>query len=187
MSEDFFIEEGEDAESRRPFLIAVGVLISVFILASLCSVGVLISRRPAGGQAEQVAAIETKNAIIAVTNAAVTLTVEAMETEAARPTETPTLPPTSTPTQPPTATPIPTETPVVRPAPEETATLDASIGGTNGAAAAGGDAAAAGGETANSAASAEALPETGLGTWGAIVAAFLLILIVVGARRLRSS
>jgi len=111
-----------------------------------------------------------------------------METEQALPTETPLPPATDTPA--PTNTLRPTNTPVIRPAddaagtatPEQegddastvpsgadTPTPIAPLGGTNGGS---GD---------------DALPQTGISTWGALMAALGLAAIFIAARRLRAS
>ena len=187
MEEDYLIEgESEGAENRRPFLIAVGALLGIFILALACSAVILLTRGGNGnGDAEkQIAAIETENAIIAVTNAAVTQTVAAMETEAARPTDTPVAPPTNTPV--PTNTPLPTNTPVIQKAEEETPTPDLS-GTSSFESTAVEDTPTPIASLGGGAGDEEALPQTGIETWGAIVGAFLLVGILLAARRLRSS
>jgi LPXTG-motif cell wall-anchored protein len=192
MTEDFIYEEETDSggsPNRRPFLTAVGILLTIFVLAVICSATLLLTRDNNGrnGDAEQIAAIETQNAVIAVTNAAVTQTIAAMETEAARPTNTPPPPPTNTPR--PTNTPLPTNTPVVQQAEEEpTATVDLS--GTSIFSSGSGDstptpiAALSGG---NGSGTNDSLPQTGIETWGILIAAFGLIAALVAARRLRSS
>lgn len=191
MSDDFIYEEEVDSAgsaNRRPFLIAVGVLLSIFVLAVICSAILLLTRGNENGATAEIAAIETKNAIVAVTNEAVTQTIAAMQTEAARPTDTPPAPPTNTPR--PTSTPLPTNTPVVQAAEEETAaaTPDLLASGT---AVVDEDAAANtptpiaalnGGNGGDG-----ALPQTGIETWGVLVAALGLIAAFWGARRLRSS
>lgn len=192
MTEEFIIEEEES--SRRPFLIAVAALATIFILASICGLAFLLSGRSAAERAEEVAAIETQNAIIAVTNQAVTLTIAALETEAALPTATtsPTPEPTATisPTPEPD-TPVPTDTPVideteVGTTPDETAI--AELDGT----AAFITPAAEGTPTPITGAIGTidgngALPETGIDTWSAVLIALALIGTVFVARRLRSS
>lgn len=183
MEEDFIIEEESEGANNRPFLIAVGVAIAIFILAALCAAAVLLQRGPS---ADEIAAIETQNAIIEVTNAAVTQTISAMETEAARPTDTPEPTATNTPTTTPTSTSTPTETPVVPEAEEEeeaaaTATLSGTIPFELG------EEADTPTPIAAPAAEEEALPQTGVETWGVLVAAFVLVVTLVAARRLRSS
>jgi hypothetical protein len=186
MTEDFIIEEEtEDSTNRRPFMTAVGVLLAVFVLAAICSGVLLLNRnRSPNGDADEIAAIETQNAVIAVTNAAVTQTIAAMETEAARPTDTPKPPPTNTPV--PTSTPLPTNTPVLAQA-EGDATETPDLSGTS--IFAGGT----GGNTptpipglGGTSGGDGSLPQTGIETWGALVAAIVLIAIFLGARRLRS-
>lgn len=184
MSEDFIIEEEIDgAANRRPFLVAVGVLVTIFILASLCGLGLLLSGR-SSDRAQEIAAIETQNAVIAITNEAVTLTIAAIETEAARPTDTPQPTVTSTTTSVPTDTPLPTNTRVIQPVEEGTETP--SITGTT----IFGDGAGVSTPTPIVVAgggSDGALPQTGINTWGALVVAAILIATVVTARRLRNS
>ncbi len=192
MEEDGFIVQGESAEttggsSNRPFFTAVGILLVIFILAAGCSAFSLLSR----GSTDQVAvatvaAIETQNAIVAVTNEAVTQTIAAMETEAARPTETPSPPPTFTPTAQASATPQPTNTPVVadgelpadgsdlgtpnlsgtstfdNPTDSSTPTPIPVVGGGDGS-----------------------LPNTGIDTWGVMLLGLALIAVLFMARRLR--
>jgi hypothetical protein len=182
MSDDFIIEEESDgAANRRPFLVAVGALVTIFILASVCALGLLLSNR-SSDRAQEIAAIETQNAVIAITNEAVTLTIAAIETEAARPTDTPQPTATSTSTPVPTDTPLPTNTRVIQPADEGTQTP--SITGTT----IFGDGAGVSTPTPIIASGGDgALPQTGINTWGALVVAAILIVTVVTARRLRSS
>ncbi|MCB9421033.1 MAG: hypothetical protein H6667_14620 [Ardenticatenaceae bacterium] len=191
MTEDFIYEEetgSGGSPNRRPFLTAVGILVTIFVLAVICSATLLLTRDKGSGSdnAEQIAAIETQNAVIAVTNAAVTQTIAAMETEAARPTNTPQPPPTNTPR--PTNTPLPTNTPVVQQAEEEpTITATADLSGTSTFSGSSSDntptpIAALNNGGSNS----DALPQTGIETWGILVAAFGLIAVLVAARRLRN-
>ena len=191
MTEDFIYEEETDSggsANRRPFLTAVGILLTIFVLAVICSATLLLTRGSGdGGNTQEIAAIETQNAVIAVTNAAVTQTIAAMETEAARPTNTPQPPPTNTPR--PTNTPLPTNTPVVQQAEEEpTGTPTADLSGTSVFSGGAGSntptpiAALNGGSGSDS-----SLPQTGIETWGILVAAFGLVAVLVIARRLRSS
>ena len=113
MQEDYieedFVEE-ESSSSRRPFFVAVGVLITLFILMGICTAVFLVQNRTAQDHEEQASVIETRNAETLASNAATA--VAATETAAAVPTNTPipTDAPTNTP-EPPTAT--PTSTPVV--------------------------------------------------------------------------
>ena len=185
MTEDFIIEEeGENPSDRRPFLTAVGVLLAIFVLAAICSAALLLTRG-SRGDGEQIAAIETQNAIIAVTNEAVTQTIAAMETEAARPTDTPVPPPTNTPL--PTDTPRPTNTPVVRQAEEEaeaTTVTTSALSGTS--TFSGGTADNTPTPIAALGAGDDSLPQTGIETWGVLVAAFALVAVLVVSRRLRS-
>lgn len=184
MTEDFIIEEeSENPTTRRAFLTAVGILLAIFVLAVICSGTLLLTRGSRDGNAEQIAAIETQNAIVAVTNEAVTQTVAAMETGAARPTNTPIPPATNTPV--PTNTALPTNTPVIKQAEEEAMTTPTTSGTSIFA---GGTAntptpissQSGNGDTGN------ALPQTGIETWGAFVAAFILIAVLWTARRIRN-
>lgn len=223
MSDDFIIEEEEQASGNRPFLIAAGALLTVFILAAACT-GILLINRDGGenpATAEAIAVRETENAVILATNAAVTETVAAMETEEAQPTETPQ--PTATNTPEPTETAAPTNTPVVagegdtaesgvEGADDAEAEATANVSGTSvfdeeadaedgeGSGADGAEGAAGedgdgedGSEStptpipAEGTAEEDALPETGINTWGAIVAAMALIGVLMMARRLRTA
>ncbi len=193
MTEDFIIEEeGESPSNRRPFLIAVGILLTILVLAVICSATLLITKGSGADdeRAAEIASIETQNAVVAVTNAAVTQTLIAMETEAARPTDTPAAPPTNTPQ--PTNTLRPTNTPVVQQAEDEEATPGAaatdaaSQDGLNTPTPISALDSGSGGGSADSS-NGDALPQTGIETWGALVAAFVLIGVFLAARRLRSS
>lgn len=92
MSADEFIVDGDENENNnetngngqpedannRTFLILASLLTGTLLLFSLCSVGFLLMNR-AADRSEAVAAIETQNAVILATNAAVTRTIEAQE------------------------------------------------------------------------------------------------------------
>jgi hypothetical protein len=194
MEDQEYIESQESTEgsSNRPFFTAVGILLVIFILAAGCSAFWLFSR----GTTDQtgvatVAAIETQNAIVAVTNEAVTQTIMAMETEAARPTNTPTPPPTFTPSPQATATTPPTETPVVADgvtdgSGEGTGT---DLGTPNVSGTSTFDNATDGSTptpipviTGNQDGS---LPDTGLEVWSAMLIALALVAVLFMARRLR--
>lgn len=193
MSEEFIIEEeGSDgaATNRRPFLIAVGVLSLTLVLAAVCAGSALLRGNGDGGNGNE-AAVQTRiaeNELIAVTNTAVAITIEAMTVEAmtreAMPTET--LVPTNTP--PPTATPMPTNTPVVAQAeeteePEVSGTSEFVVG--DGASTPTPIALAGGGTSGGSGGT---LPDTGFESlWAPLLAALVLLGLVLGARRLRSS
>lgn len=207
--EDEFLEE-ENSSSRRPFLIAVGVLVSLFILMGACTAFFLVNNR-AAQRNEQVAAIETRNAETEASNVATRIALT--ETAAAMPTDTPE--PTAAPTDTPQPnTPTPTNTPVIEKTDEDTiGTVD---DGSTDAANSNGDPEdstdAAGGEDNSNAAedgdgkgdenatptpisaasetgdgSSDTLPQTGLDSWGVIVAAFVLIGLLIFARRLRAA
>lgn len=198
MEEEGYIVQEESPEStggssNRPFLTAVGILLVIFILAAGCSAFSLFSRGGAtnGVAAATVAAIETQNAIVAVTNEAVTQTIIAMETEAARPTETP-APPTATSTPPPTETPQPTETPVV---------AGGEDGAETGSDGADGDAGATDGESGTTTDPTDdstptpipigsggdngSLPDTGFDVWSLALIALALAAVALLARRFR--
>jgi LPXTG-motif cell wall-anchored protein len=188
MTEEFILEEDDSLDdrgssNRRPFLIAVGGLALVGVLAVACIAIVLSFRGRSATNADQIAAIETQNAVIAVTNEAVTLTIAALETEAARPTNTPEPTATNTPTPIPTETPTPTNTPVVQQTEEvEVADLSGTtVFGPGGLGASPTPIGPLGGGEEGT------LPQTGIATWGATVAALLLVAILFVARRLRSS
>jgi hypothetical protein len=181
--------ETREQSSNRPFLTAVGVLLLIFILAAGCSAFALMNRGGGGGASEEVAAIETQNAIIAVTNAAVTQTIAAMETEAARPTDTPTPPPpTFTPQPAATNTPKPTNTPVVADGAEDVANDNGETPNESGTSVFDDSADAStptpipvGGNNN------DALPDTGFELWTILLAAVVLVGLVVMARRMRSA
>ncbi len=196
MTEDFIIEdEAVESPNRRPFLISVGILLTVFVLAAICSITVLSLRNGStdNAQADRVATIEAQNAIVAVTNEAVTATIAAMETEAARPTNTPAAPPTNTPA--PTVTPQPTNTPVVRQA-DDDATKDAGTAAADSDAPTDDDTDTAFNASTPTPISApvgtnggggdDSLPQTGIETWGVVAAALVLVFVLFSARRLRN-
>ena len=62
--------------NNRTFLILASLLTGTLLLLSLFTVGYLLLN-PAGGQSQQIAAIETQNAVILATNEMVTVTVAA--------------------------------------------------------------------------------------------------------------
>ena len=189
MEDEQYIVQGDNqSPSNRPFFTAVGILLVIFILAGGCAAFSLLSR----GSTDQaglatVAAIETQNAIVAVTNEAVTQTIAAMETEAARPTETPSPPPTFTSTPQPTSTTRPTNTPVVAdgegdggdlatPNLSGTSTFDNSTDGSTPTPIP---------VTAGNGGDSGSLPDTGIDTWSAMLIGLALIAVLFMARRLR--
>lgn len=203
--EEDFLEE-ENSSNRRPFLMAVGVLVTLFILMGACTAFFLINNRAAEDRAEEVAAIETRNAETEASNIATS--VAATDTAAAIPTDPPV--PTGTPTgtpAPATETPTPTNTPVVEDTTDEEAVIEIEDGdgvtengdGTDAAAdetdgSSDGDVAdedatptpiSALSETGDGS-NGDALPQTGLDTWGVVLAAFVLVGLFVFARRLRT-
>lgn len=203
--EEDFLEE-ENSSNRRPFLMAVGVLVTLFILMGACTAFFLINNRAAEDRAEEVAAIETRNAETEASNIATS--VAATDTAAAIPTDPPV--PTGTPTgtpAPATETPTPTNTPVVEDTTDEEAVIEIEDG--DGVTENGDGTDAAADETDGSSDSdavdedatptpisalsetgdgsnGDALPQTGLDTWGVVLAAFVLVGLFVFARRLRT-
>jgi len=205
MQEDYieedFLEEG-NSSNRRPFLMAVGVLVTLFILMGACTAFFLVNNRAAEDRAGEVAAIETRNAETEASNIATS--VAATDTAAAIPTET--LVPTGTPTETPapvTETPTPTNTAVVDDTTDEEAVIEIEGGeetdtadtetdttGTDDGSAVGGTADEDTTPTPISALSetgdGQALPQTGLDTWSVVLAAFVLVGVLVFVRRLRT-
>lgn len=192
IEDDFYeADEGSSSGSGRPFLIAVGGLLLVLVLAIACTAAILTARSRQSGNAEEVAAIETQNAIIAVTNVAVTAAINATQTAEAQPTLTPLPTNTATP-EPATATATPVvseeETAVPETAPEDTPVP--TINPTEGASGVIdlGDTATptATPLSAVSGGKDNTLPQTGLETWGIIALGAILVIILLGARRLRA-
>ena len=203
--EEDFLEE-ENSSNRRPFLMAVGVLVTLFILMGVCTAFFLINNRAAEDRAAEVSAIETRNAETEASNIATS--VAATDTAAAMPTDPPV--PTGTPTgtpAPATETPTPTNTPVVDDTTDEEAVIEIEDG--DGVTEDGDGTDAAAGETDGSSdgdvadedatptpisalsetgdgSNGDALPQTGLDTWGVVLAAFVLVGLFVFARRLRT-
>jgi len=200
---------GSDDEGSRdnsPFYKAAGLLVFIFLISLLCG-GISYATR--GGndnttdsdknseQSEEIAAIETQNAVVAVTNAAVTQTIIAMETEAAT-TPTPAIPPTNTPALEPTNTIIPTATPLFQettPDPNGDGSDNANGGDNTGDN--GGDNSSSVGDGVSTPTpipglgsgsgnnGSGTLPETGIGAWVAALAALGLIGLFMGARKMR--
>lgn len=194
MNDEFHVdeEEGGGTTGNRTFNILAGVATAVLLLGLICIAAVLFLRPQDTTDEEAVAMRLTENAIIAVTNEAVTRTLEAMATEDARPTDTP----TNTPEPSPTNTPEPTETPVLLPVDEEEdldeedelVTPDSLATAIAEAEAADDDAVAGTPVPAvTPGTTVDTLPDTGIDTWGAILLAFLLVGMFMAARRLRSS
>ena len=93
--EDDFLEEDESsASNNRPFLVAVGALVTVFILAAICTLAILMANNRNAGNAAEVAAIETQNAETLSLNATVTRQIAETEAAQAMPSDTPEPPPT---------------------------------------------------------------------------------------------
>jgi hypothetical protein len=205
--EEDFLEE-ENSSNRRPFLMAVGVLVTLFILMGICTAVFLVNNRAAQERDTEIAAIETRNAETEASNAATA--IAATETAAAIPPETPV--PTEAPTDTPapvTETPTPTNTAVVEDVTDEEAIIDTG-NGENGE-----DTGTPGAETdetdvedngtdgdevdedatptpisalseTGDGSNGDALPQTGLDTWGVVLVAFVLVGLFVFARRLRT-
>jgi type II secretory pathway pseudopilin PulG len=193
--DDEFIDE-EEGNSNRTVVLAAAALAGLFILILLATFTVSYMRR--GEQRAQISQIESANATTEAYNRQVTQTVAAMATEAARPTETPTPTPTEIPpTATATFTPEPTDTPVVQAPtgesedPDQVAAMDhtptpilagtsifapGQLGATPTPLALAGPGSAGG-----------TLPQTGLETWGAIVAALAFLGLAFAARRLRTA
>lgn len=207
MAEDDFIIENEERTggAGRTFLILAGSLLGIFILAAACSLIFLFSNRNTSNP--EATAIAATNAVILITNEAVTAAIEATNLAMAQPSDTPEATPTATVTQtsePATATPtgtaVPTDEPVKEsPTPNVSGTtafttVEAGEGDGTGdddatATSASGTIVEAGTATALPAATSTAttsLPDTGgFTTWGPILAALLLIGLLVAARSLR--
>lgn len=172
MADDFIVEE---ETSNRTFLYAVIGMGAIFVIGLIIVVVMILTGRN-GNQATVIANMTTE-----AENQLVTLTVAQMQREEAYtatftpspPPATSTLPPTFTPSPvPPTVTPTPVlQTPEAGEAdavaPEVTATAEvAPTAGADGP---------AGGQ----------LPASGLGLWGAVVAAAALLVVIFVARRFR--
>ncbi len=191
IEDDYYDADEGGSSSGRPFLIAVGGLLLVLVLGILCTAAILATRSARTDNGEAVAAIETQNAIIAVTNMAVTAAINATQTAEAQPTITPLPTNTATP-EPATATATPVvseETAVAEEVPEETAV--ATVDATEGAAAII-DLGGTHTPTPTPLSSVDAgkdstLPQTGLETWGIIALGAVLVIVLLGARRLRAS
>ena len=200
--EDDFLEE-ERSSNRRQFLIGVGVLVSLFILMGACTAFFLVNNRAAESRAAESAVIETRNAETLASNSATA--AAATDVAAAAPTNTPEPTAVSTETAEPN-TPTPTNTPVVdaeaeveadaandntNEAAEDITGTPGSENGTDGTKDDGSadDATptplSALSETGDG--SGDALPQTGLDTWGIVVAAFVLVGLFIFARRLRTT
>ncbi len=175
MADDFVVEE---KPSSRAFIFAVLGMAALFVISVVAIVIIALTGRRIGGSDE----IAIMNQTIEAQNLLVTQTVIAMETEAAYTPppspRSPTAAPTSTPTQtkapaPAKGTPSPvaqTAIPLATEAEDSGATVEAptvpaptpTIG-------------PGGGQ----------LPAGGMGMWGAILAAVVLVSIIMLARRLR--
>lgn len=97
--EDEYMEEEEGSSgNNRPFLVAVGALVTVFILAAACTLIFMNMGQQGANNSVEVAAIETQNAITIVTNTAVAQFIAQTETAQAMPTNAPEVAATNTPT-----------------------------------------------------------------------------------------
>lgn len=184
--------EEQNTGGRGPFLTAVAILILVFVLAAGCSAVLLMGRDNASVDTDEIAIIETQNAIVAVTNAAVTQTIAAMETEAARPTDTPTPPPPTFTSEPkPTNTPRSTNTPVVIDTGDTDETTSEIVDGTPNVS----GTSIFENETEDSTPTpipiggneGGSLPDTGFELWAIVLAGVVLVGILAAARRMRSA
>ena len=189
-SDDFVIEEEDTA--NRSFLIAAGSLIGVFILLAACLLAYVLLQR--GEVQDEVAQIEAQNATTQAQNALVTQTVEALETqqalaeieaenataEAESLMATLTVEAMETLEALPTETPVPTEV-VQQPEPTATNTPIPTLvlgGGGDGSGALATPITPGAGET---------LPQTGISVWGIALAGLGLLVVLIVARRLRTS
>ena len=174
MADDFIVEE---ESSNRTFLYAASGLAALLLLGLIAIVVIALTGRNGNGNNE----IAVMNMTIEAQNALVTQTVAAMETIAAY-TPTPTrVAPTALPTKIPTFTPSPAP-PTFTPSPvAQTPAPEGTTDGTSGAEA------AAPGTTPSPTVGPGGgqLPAGGLGMWGAVGAALVLIAVIVLARRLR--
>jgi cobalamin biosynthesis Mg chelatase CobN len=83
-SEDFVIEEAEDGGgSSRPFLIAAGALIGVFIILAGCLLSYVLIQRRGDSNAAEVARIESINATTEANNQIVEQTRQAIDEQQA--------------------------------------------------------------------------------------------------------
>jgi len=180
-SDDFVIEEEEDSTSRN-FLVIAGSLIAVFILIVACVLVFALLQR--GEEADTaVAEIEATNDAVATQNSFVTLTVQALETEAARPTSTPTVEPTVTSSPTPTATTGPTNTPVVQQPGDEATVVPTASATTD---LSGGVGAGSTPTPLPGGSGSDTLPQTGVSAWGIVAASLGLLAVLIIARRLRT-
>jgi hypothetical protein len=208
LNDEFIIEEDE-GPSNRPFLVAAGSLLGLLVLSLICLGAVrTLNLGGNGTPQEDPAVIAQQNAIeatatsisatneaIAQQNELVTQTIIALTATAAAPTETPTPSPTATNTPTTEPSPTPTETPVVSDEGDgeegdseadglATATPNLAateiFSGLNTATPVGSGPISGGGTGGGT------LPETGVPLWGGLVAALGLLLVLFGARRLRT-
>lgn len=195
--DDFIIEEEGTSSSRRPFLIAVATLTTIFILASVCSLVFLFSNRSATNP--EATAIAATNAVILITNEAVTAAIDATNTALANVEAVTATEPASTPTSTSTAIPdtaTPTKTVVIKDTPtanvsetsvaegltNETDSESNTETGDNDSTPTPIPAA-----TSNASNNTETLPQTGLETWGTLAVGLLLAGVLIAARRLRQN
>lgn len=188
MAEEPGEDEGGESSNRTFMMLAFG-LGGLFIVGVICIVAIFFYQ-----QSQRSTQVARNNAQIAKNATAVAAaTIQAMPTEVptqAPPTVAPTVAPTTAPTAAPTNTPVPaaaaggapTETPMVtataaKPAATVTATKSASGSTTGGAAAV----------TPTAAMTAEKTPDTGVGGFGMVLAAAVLLVVLFAARRLRLS
>ncbi|NOR83622.1 MAG: hypothetical protein GQ526_09035 [Ardenticatenales bacterium] len=175
MADDFVVEE---KTSSRAFIFAVLGMAALFVISVIAIVIIALTRRGAGASNE----IAIMNQTIEAQNLLVTQTVVAMETEAAYTPppspRSPTAAPTSTPTQ--TKSPAPAK---VTPSPVAQTAIPLTPEAEEGDATE--EAPTAPAPTPTIGPSGGQLPPGGMGMWGAILAAVVLVSIIMLARRLR--
>jgi len=180
MTDDFIVEE---ESSNRTFLYIAGGM-GVFVVVGIIAIIIVALTRGGNGDNGN-NEIAVMNQTIEAQNVLVTQTIEAMQTEAAyTPTPTP-VPPTPLPTAIPSFTPTPapptfTPTSVAQTATPEV-TLDEGGEGTGGQV----GTPTAAGPTPTVGPGGGQLPAGGVGMWGAVLGAFVLLAVIVLARRLR--
>jgi LPXTG-motif cell wall-anchored protein len=213
--EDFIIENETDGSSRRPFLMIVAVLSTIFILAVACSFIYIFANGSVTNSARDdevatrialnetrtmenatvTAAIIASNTAVAQVNASSTALAQATETpeptEAVSNTPSP-IPDTATPEETAVVVVKETETPnvsgtsAIESADEDSSNTSEKTAESNTSTSETNETATPIPATSNNSDNA-ALPQTGINTWGTLIAGFLLIAILVAARRLRQA
>lgn len=214
MEDDYIFDEEEQSgpSNRRGFLVAASVLGLILILALVCSFTLLATRNNSNFAADSTAiAVSnmTQEAVNMVTyDAATAVALSVAQTNEAQPqpTDTPELEPTNT-DVPEEETPEPTETAVVDETEEDEASPTPNLSGTSEFSDATAESEAtdeaeesesdgvigsntsASTPTPLSATSTDnnALPDTGINTWGTILVGLILAGILLGARQFRNT